>query len=166
MMDKEKGTKKNLIIKTWERCKSLSRGGRGGGESVGHRLYRKSLSWNGSSPDEGGRHGNQRRVAPEGCFSVYVGPLKQKFVIKTEYANHPLFRVLLEEAEAVYGYSSEGPIELPCDVQVFHRVLMEMEYSDDRIAGKRHGCSRFRKGHGSGYYRLLSPSQTIAINQF
>jgi hypothetical protein len=43
-------------------------------------------------------------VAPEGCFPVYVGPKKQKFVIKIEYANHSLFQMLLEEAESEYGY--------------------------------------------------------------
>lgn len=161
-MDKEKGVKKSLIIKTWERCKSLGRGGRGGGGESGGRLSKKSLSWHGRSPDEGGQ-GNRRRVAPEGCFSVYVGPEKQKFIVKTEYANHPLFRALLEEAEAEFGYCSGGPIELPCDVQVFYRVLMEMD-SDDGFAGKRHGCG-LRKGHGGGY-RLLSPSRMIAINQF
>ncbi|KAK4784625.1 hypothetical protein SAY86_018993 [Trapa natans] len=128
MMDK-------LITTTWERCKSLGRDGGGGGQS---RLSRKNHSRHGAFPEEGSRpHGNRRRVAPEGCFAVFVGPQKQKFFVKTEYANHPLFRVLLEEAEAEYGYSSEGPIELPCDVEVFYTVLTEMDSDDDGVSGNR-----------------------------
>ncbi|OWM89795.1 auxin-responsive protein SAUR71-like [Punica granatum] len=166
MTDKEKGIKKSLIIRTWERCKSLGHGRGGGGDRAGYfggRLTRKSLSWHSSNSMDEENRGNKRRVVPEGCFSVYVGPQRQKFVVKTEYANHPLFRMLLEEAEAEYGYSSGGPIELPCDVQVFYRVLVEMD-SDDRITGKRHGCG-LAKGYESAY-RLLSPSRMIAINQF
>ncbi|KAK3443384.1 uncharacterized protein LOC104433707 [Eucalyptus grandis] len=169
--------KKSLITKTWERCKSIGRGGgnKAAASSPG-RLTRKTKSWNGSSAGaaaaaamEGGR-GGRRRVAPEGCFSVYVGPGKQKFVIKTEYANHPLFKALLDEAEAEYGYSSGGPIELPCDVAVFCRVLMEMDSADDdggRVGGlgakRRVGCG---VNQGYGGYRLLSPSRMITINQF
>ncbi|KAF8040943.1 hypothetical protein BT93_B2996 [Corymbia citriodora subsp. variegata] len=168
--------KKGLITKTWERCKSIGRGGGSKAASPG-RLTMKTKSWNGSSGGAAAAmecvRGGRRRVAPEGCFSVYVGPEKQKFVIKTEYANHPLFKALLDEAEAEYGYSSGGPIELPCDVAVFCRVLMEMDSADEdeddtgRIGGlggkRRVGCG-FNQGYGG--YRLLSPSRMITINQF
>lgn len=178
---KEKA-KKGLITKTWERCKSIGRGGGSKAASPG-RLTRKTKSWNGSADGaaavaaaaatavERGR-GSRRRVAPEGCFSVYVGPGKQKFVIKTEYANHPLFKALLDEAEAEYGYSSGGPIELPCEVAVFYRVLMEMDSEDDDEDGGRIGGLSAKRwvgcgfSHGYGAYRLLSPSRMITINQF
>ncbi|KAF7124982.1 hypothetical protein RHSIM_Rhsim12G0096300 [Rhododendron simsii] len=75
--------------------------------------------------------GGKRKVVPEGCFSVYVGPQKQRFVIKTENANHPLFQILLEEAASEYGYNNEGPLELPCDVDLFVKVLVEMDSSDE-----------------------------------
>ncbi|GFS33965.1 hypothetical protein Acr_00g0031490 [Actinidia rufa] len=141
-----KAAKKGLITKTWEQCASMGGGGR--------KLMMKSKSW----PRSGGE---RRRVAPDGCFSVYVGPQKQRFVIKTEYANHPLFKMLLEEAELEYGYNSAGPLVLPCKVDFFCEVLMEMEYSDEI----RQGCSGFAKSHPS--YRLLSPSRTLlAINKF
>lgn len=70
-------------------------------------------------------------MVPEGCFSVYVGPQKQRFVIKTENANHPFFQILLEEAASEYGYNNEGPLELPCDVDLFVKVLVEMDSSDE-----------------------------------
>ncbi|GMJ09729.1 SMALL AUXIN UPREGULATED RNA 55 [Hibiscus trionum] len=110
-----KGKKSNLIIKTWERCKSL---GRGNGGRV-PALYKKSKSWPSievSLEAEEKHRTRKNRVAPEGCFTVYVGPHKQRFVIKTEYANHPLFMILLEEAESEYGFNSEGPLVLPCNV--------------------------------------------------
>lgn len=174
-MEADKGkAKKGLISKTWERCKSIGRG-RGNKAASPGRLTRKTKSWNGSGAGAAAvecARWSRRRVAPEGCFSVYVGPGKQKFVIKTEYANHPLFKALLDEAEAEYGYSSGGPIELPCDVAVFYRVLMQMDSDDDdegraRTGGlgakQRVGCGF---SHGYGAYRLLSPSRMITLSQF
>ncbi|KAM7464773.1 hypothetical protein LguiA_032894 [Lonicera macranthoides] len=130
--------KKGPIIKTWEQCRALS-------SALIRRvvlvlvLAVKKTSgsssrccWPGLKQLDKyyyyycGGGGKKRRVAPEGCFSVYVGEEKQRFVIKTEYVNHPLFKLLLEEAESEYGYSSEGPLVLPCDVQVFVKVLVEM----------------------------------------
>ncbi|KAI3423112.1 uncharacterized protein J3R85_011427, partial [Psidium guajava] len=168
-MEADKGkAKKGLISKTWERCKSIGRGGGNKAASPG-RLTRRTKSWNGSGAGESAAEAvergrwSRRRVAPEGCFSVYVGPAKQKFMIKTECANHPLFKALLDEAEAEYGYSSGGPIELPCDVAVFYRVLMEMDSDDGGLGAKRRvGCG-FSQGYGA--YRLLSPSRMITINQ-
>lgn len=152
VVSNEKGKKGNLIVKTWERCKSIGRA---------RALSKKSKSWpsmDASLKEE--KRTRKNRVAPEGCFSVYVGPRRQRFVIKTEYANHPLFKILLEEAESEYGFNSEGPLVLPCNVDLFCKVLLAMDDGDNKI---RQGCS-FAKGYGS--YRLLSPPRMIAINQF
>ena len=62
-------------------------------------------------------------MAPEGYLAIYVRPGRTRFVIKTESVNHPLFRVLLEEAEKEYGFVCAGPLTLPCDVTVFHRII-------------------------------------------
>lgn len=154
-MDLVKG-KKGLIIKTWERCTSM--GGRNSSSGLPRGLARKSKSWPRleASPDDNETHGRKRRVAPEGCFSVYVGPQKERFVIKTEYVNHPLFKVLLEEAELEYGYNSKGPLALPCNVDFFVKVLVEMDGGDvdDEKKIVQHGCS-FRKTRTSSSYRLL-----------
>ncbi|KAJ8759232.1 hypothetical protein K2173_006925 [Erythroxylum novogranatense] len=143
-----KGKKGNLIVETWERCKSL---GRGSKRTL--RLTRKSKSWPRieASLEDDRKSKRNRQVAPEGCFSVYVGPQKQRFVIKTEYANHPLFKVLLEEAESEYGYNPEGPLALPCNVDIFCRVLVAMDDDGDET---HRGCG-FPKNRGS--YQLLSP---------
>ncbi|CAN6472480.1 unnamed protein product [Victoria cruziana] len=118
-----------------------------------------SRNWGRSEEEErGGRERSKRRVAPEGCFSVYVGPDKKRFVVKTEHANHPLFRMLLEEAESEYGFCSEGPIALPCDVDLFLRVLWEMD-ADEAVPRGR-GCAfPTRKGFVGSGYQLLSPSR-------
>lgn len=124
----------------------------------------------------------KRRVAPTGCFTVYVGAEKQRFVIKTEYANHPLFKMLLEDAELEYGFSSEGPLLLPCNVDLFCKILAEMDAAPD-IDDPNHaaacgftyggGCSPFnptsRRRLGSdmgGSYGLLTPTRLLRINHF
>nr|URM60559.1 SAUR family protein SAUR [Gymnema sylvestre] len=182
---KSKGKKnKGLIIKTWERCRSLGRSG--GGRKTSHlssnrgrisgwqEKLKHSNSWprtstsSTSSSSAAGAVEDQReevkedrkrgrRVAPEGCFSVYVGPKKQRFVIRTQCLNHPLFKVLLEEAESEYGYNSEGPLELPCEVDIFIKVLIEMDDSDDIIPSR---CS-FGRSYSS--YHLLTTSPKIAF---
>ncbi|KAL5724411.1 hypothetical protein ACHQM5_007678 [Ranunculus cassubicifolius] len=143
-LGKMKG-KSGFIHKTWERCRSF-----------GNKKFEPN-AWV-DSPEED-RHSSRRKsqVVPEGCFSVYVGPEKQRFVIKTSCINHPLFKMLLEEAEVEYGYNSGGPLVLPCGVDVFYKVLSEME--GDEI-GRHHGCS-FVKGYGS--YHLVSPSRVLAV---
>lgn len=71
-------------------------------------------SWSDSDGDD---------MPPEGFLAVYVGPDRDRFVINTESVNHPLFRMLLEEAEKEYGFDSVGPLTLPCEVSVFRRIL-------------------------------------------
>ncbi|GAB4860386.1 hypothetical protein Ancab_035544 [Ancistrocladus abbreviatus] len=111
------------------------------------------------------RRRNQQQLAPEGCFSVYVGPEKQRFVVEVKYANHPLFRMLLEDAELEYGYNSEGPLMLPCDVDLFYRALAEMESDEvgDEIQSAATGCGMT---FGNGFYSPLTPSRSIKMNRF
>ncbi|XBI82521.1 hypothetical protein VPH35_091194 [Triticum aestivum] len=73
----------------------------------------------------------------EGCFSVYVGAGRQRFMVRTECVNHPLFRALLEEAEEVFGYADAGPLELPCNAEAFARVLQQIKEEKQMVAGRR-----------------------------
>ncbi|KAH6799214.1 hypothetical protein C2S51_035698 [Perilla frutescens var. frutescens] len=127
-----------------------------------------------------GRSTAAARVAPTGCFTVYVGAEKQRFVIKTEYANHPLFKMLLEDAELEYGFSSEGPLLLPCHVDLFCKILAEMEMdATPDIDDHRHAaatCSPFNPSRrrlgkttdhmarGCASYDLLTPPRLLRIN--
>lgn len=149
---KGKGSKLGHILKNFTRCRSFTRKKAPGTPFI---PMSKSRSWSRSvDSNEDGIH-LKRKVAPQGCFSVYVGPEKERFVIKTEYANHPLFKMLLEEAEMEYGYNPNGPIALPCEVELFHKILNEMD--SDEIP---RGCS-FAKGYVA--YHLLSPSR-VSMN--
>ena len=76
-----------------------------------------------------------KKKAPEGFFPVCVGPEKQRFAVKTKYASHPLFAMLLEDAEMEYGYSCDGPISLSCGVDQFYKVLTEMKAKDVQPLG-------------------------------
>ncbi|KAM5571598.1 auxin-responsive protein SAUR71-like [Rosa sericea] len=132
-MDIEKGKlAKNLIIKAWKRCS----------------LTNQSSSKRKKSKD--------RVLAPDGCFSVYVGPEKQRFVVKVEFANHPLFKVLLEDAAWEYGYSSGGPIMLPCDVELFYNILAEMENNvdDDMMSTQRFFLQTLQQSNSSSSFKF------------
>lgn len=95
-------------------------------------------------------------MPPEGCLSVCVGPARERLMVRTEWLNHPLFKELLEEAEMEFGYATAGPLELPCDVALFRRVLWEVEQeAEQQLFSPR--CN-FAIGHAAaGYFQLLSP---------
>ncbi|XVF11481.1 hypothetical protein REPUB_Repub08aG0031300 [Reevesia pubescens] len=174
--------KKNVIVKAWERC--WSHGRKYSGTSFN--ALRKSKSWHytttrssSASLEEDHKGKNKSKVAPEGCFSVYVGPQKQRFVIKTELANHPLFKMLLEDAELEYGFNSEGPLQLPCEVDLFYKVLAEMDSGEEistpvcsfaysplilRSPSVRQTSSSLNQSYGS--YKLLTPSRMLKLNSF
>jgi len=89
-----------------------------------------------------------RPSAPAGCFAVLVGPERERFVVRAESANHPLFRALLDEAEAEYGSprAAVGPLLLPCGAEEFRRVMSEVERDEEededvvtRRLGRRRG---------------------------
>ncbi|PWA90407.1 small auxin-up RNA [Artemisia annua] len=156
--------KNNFLSKTWKRCRSFSHShSTKGGVSGLH----KSKSWSGNEM-------MKKKMAPEGFFPVYVGPEKQRFTIKTKYASHPLFSLLLEDAESEYGTHSDGPILLPCDVAMFYKVLAEMKAKDEQPHGS---CSPFspsrrlrminsvdRMGRRYKSYEALMPSSLIKMN--
>ncbi|CAN4089490.1 unnamed protein product [Withania somnifera] len=70
-------------------------------------------------------HHDELRDIPRGCVTVLVGQgeeKQQKFVIPVMHINHPLFTQLLKEAEQVYGFHHNGPINIPCHVDEFRHV--------------------------------------------
>ncbi|PWA40505.1 small auxin-up RNA [Artemisia annua] len=140
--------KKNFLIKTWKRCRSIPRSG-------------------------------TKKVAPEGFFPVYVGPEKQRFAVKMKHVNHPLFQMLLEDSEIEYGYNTPGPILLPCELDLFYKVVAEMEAKDIVPNGCGFGytpCSLFspsrrRAGNGGeqmsqgyGGYGVLTPLRVVKMS--
>uniref|UniRef100_A0ACD5XAZ4 Uncharacterized protein n=1 Tax=Avena sativa TaxID=4498 RepID=A0ACD5XAZ4_AVESA len=126
----EKGARrKSLVSRTLERCRS-------------------GLKSAGGKPS-----------TAAGCFSVYVGPERERFVVRADRANHPLFRRLLDDAEREYGYAAQGPLALPCSVDAFLDVLWHMDNDnyagDSAVAPTSPICGLQRGG-----YRVLSPSKS------
>lgn len=160
--EKKKSSSSSNLLKKLEKYLSMKK--------VSEAIFSKSKSWHGRS---------SVTIAPEGCFWVYVGPDKERFVIKTKYASHPLFMMLLEDAKKEYGYSySQGPILLPCDVDMFYKVLAEMgnnKVFDDSVPcgscsplfspGRRLGNSQMAKGYGS-YVSFTPPRLFKRLNSF
>nr|GEV89414.1 small auxin-up RNA [Tanacetum cinerariifolium] len=157
--------KKNFLVKKWKRCRSFSHSHNTKGGVSG---LPKSKSWSGNEM-------NKKNIAPVGFFPVYVGPEKQRFTIKTKYASHPLFSLLLEDAESEFGTHSDGPILLPCDVTMFYKVLVEMKAKDVQPHGSCSPFSPSRRyriintvdrigGERYGSYEALIPSSLIRMN--
>ncbi|KAM3315993.1 hypothetical protein ACQJBY_034238 [Aegilops geniculata] len=140
-----KGVRRSHVSRTLERCKSAA-----------------------------GRSGGAASSSVAGCFSVYVGPERERFVVRTDCANHPLFRRLLDDAEREYGYASQGPLALPCDVDAFLDVLWQMDHGDDDDGNGAGGkeipkaaspiCGLLLGSRGkcraAGYRRMLSRAKT------
>lgn len=108
--------------------------------------------------------GSGRSPSPSGCFPVYVGPGRERFVVRAECANHPLFRRLLDDTEREYGYAAQGPLALPgCDVDSFLDVLWQMERADGAneevtaASSPMCGLHSGSKGRAAGYRMLSSP---------
>uniref|UniRef100_A0A0D9V9Q8 Uncharacterized protein n=1 Tax=Leersia perrieri TaxID=77586 RepID=A0A0D9V9Q8_9ORYZ len=146
---------KSLISRTLERCKS------------------------GLAAAGGGR----ATAAPvAGCFTVYVGDERERFVVRAEYANHPLFRRLLDDAEREYGYAAQGPLALPCAVDAFLDVLWQMQHAGDvgdgddvgevaavaasPICGLRRSCGSKGRTAAAGYRMLSSPARSSSPASF
>ncbi|KAI3759515.1 hypothetical protein L6452_07398 [Arctium lappa] len=162
--------KKNFLVKTWKRCRSFPRSHSSKGGGIWG--LSKSKSWHGKE-----MMSKKKKMAPEGFFPVYVGPEKQRFAIKTKLASHPLFSKLLEDAEIEYGYNCDGPIWLPCDVDLFYEVLAEMENKDHVHAPiEWRSCSPFNPsrrlvingadqiGKGYGSYEHLPTTTLFKMN--
>ncbi|KAL4271273.1 hypothetical protein GQ457_13G008250 [Hibiscus cannabinus] len=67
---------------------------------------------------------------PAGHVAVYVGTSCRRFVVRLAYLNHPVFKKLLSQAEEEYGFSSQGPLSIPCDESVFEEVIRFISRSD------------------------------------
>lgn len=169
---KGKSTKilSNMVNMKWERSNSA---GREQMSSFADAQLKKSKSWTQrveSAEDsvaiveerKKSRFSKERRAAApaKGCFSIYVGPQKERFSIKTEYVNHPLFKKLLEEAESEYGFMSGGPLALPCSVDSFCKVLSAIIRGGEGDGPRKLGCGY--AGYGAHHRLQLD----VGVKQF
>ncbi|KAH9329421.1 hypothetical protein KI387_001529, partial [Taxus chinensis] len=118
---------RSVSVKKWSF--NSMRGG-GGGCAAAISPLRRYRSLHETHTDDD----NEEEIPPpQGFIAVYVGAERKRFVIKTEHINHPLFRMLLDEAEKEYGFQNLGPLTLPCEVSVFRRILWALN-------GHAHSC--------------------------
>ncbi|CAL0326998.1 unnamed protein product [Lupinus luteus] len=70
---------------------------------------------------------------PSGHLAVCVGINQTRFVVRTSYLNHPVFKKLLVEAEEEYGFSNHGPLAIPCEESLFQEVIHFISRSESGI---------------------------------
>nr|DAD28688.1 TPA_asm: hypothetical protein HUJ06_030156 [Nelumbo nucifera] len=60
---------------------------------------------------------------PPGHLAVVVGDSGRRFIIRTSYLNHPIFRQLLDQAYEEYGHNHSGLLALPCNEFLFKEII-------------------------------------------
>ncbi|KAK6938935.1 Small auxin-up RNA [Dillenia turbinata] len=73
---------------------------------------------------------------PAGHVAVCVGTSCKRFVVRTSYLNHPIFRKLLVQAEEEYGFTNSGPLAIPCEESVFEEILRFLSKSESGKSGQ------------------------------
>ncbi|OEL30071.1 hypothetical protein BAE44_0008910 [Dichanthelium oligosanthes] len=96
-----------------------------------------------SSPPRrrGGGKAAAHAGTPEGHVPVYVGgeggeQAAERFVVRAELLGAPALAELLGRAAQEYGYHHQGPIRIPCPVDVFRRALASVAGDDDEADGE------------------------------
>ncbi|KAJ4964008.1 hypothetical protein NE237_023947 [Protea cynaroides] len=77
--------------------------------------------------------GNGRSIpsdVPSGHVAISVGSSSRRFVVRTTYLNHPVFKKLLVQAEEEYGFTNQGPLAIPCDENLFEEIIQFLSRSD------------------------------------
>lgn len=67
---------------------------------------------------------------PAGHVVVAVGTTCKRFVIRTTYLNHAVFKKLLIQAEEEYGFTNSGPLTIPCDESLFEEILRYLDSTE------------------------------------
>lgn len=77
---------------------------------------------------------------PKGFFELYAGGECKRYVIPLKFLKHQVLQSLLNQAEEEFGYSSQGPIKLPCDTAFFDHLLslLGRHYCYSSVMLKRH----------------------------
>ncbi|KMT03405.1 hypothetical protein BVRB_8g190930 [Beta vulgaris subsp. vulgaris] len=97
---------------------------------VNRRLQNSAVA--GDSDEEGCASPEPPPDVPKGFLAVYVGPELRRFLIRTDYLSHHLFKVLLEKTEEEFGFDHAGGLTIPCEIETFKYLLncIKKENSD------------------------------------
>lgn len=80
-------------------------------------------------------------IFQKGFFELYAGGECKRYVIPLKFLKHQVpLQSLLNQAEEEFGYSSQGPIKLPCDTAFFDHLLslLGRHYCYSSVMLKRH----------------------------
>ncbi|KAI3892836.1 hypothetical protein MKW92_036913 [Papaver armeniacum] len=102
--------------------------------------------------------GKDHLHVPRGCVAILVGQEEERFIIPVTYLNHPKFKILLKEAEEVYGFRHRGNIALPCDVDEFLNVqgLIEQDTMSTTCSPRHHNLHQHHNNHRHHYFLSVS----------
>ena len=73
---------------------------------------------------------------PAGHVAICVGSSSRRFIVRATYLNHPMFKMLLVQAEEEYGFANQGPLSIPCDEACFEEVLRVVTRSQSGNSGR------------------------------
>ncbi|KAJ1394523.1 Small auxin-up RNA [Sesbania bispinosa] len=74
-----------------------------------------------------------KKIPPTGCFALYVGEERQRYVIPTHYLSHPLFKMLLEKAYNEFGFEQRNALVVPCSVSTFQEVVNAIKCNNSKF---------------------------------
>ncbi|CAI9786775.1 unnamed protein product [Fraxinus pennsylvanica] len=103
--------------------------GNGGSKSI--KFLKKTLSFTESSISSSSSSSSTTDQVPKGYLAVCVGKELKRFVIPMEYLGHQAFGVLLREAEEEFGFQQQGVLKIPCEVELFEKILKLVEDKRD-----------------------------------
>ncbi|XP_073120149.1 auxin-induced protein 6B-like [Henckelia pumila] len=90
-----------------------------------------------------------RADVPPGHVAMCVGSNCTRFVVRTTYLNHPIFKQLLSEAEEEYGFAHQsGPLAIPCDESVFEEILWFVSRAESGLKRSCRGSIRSQQDFG------------------
>uniref|UniRef100_A0A5B6YMD4 Putative auxin-induced protein 6B n=1 Tax=Davidia involucrata TaxID=16924 RepID=A0A5B6YMD4_DAVIN len=82
---------------------------------------------------------------PAGHVAVCVGTNCRRFVVRATYLNHPVFKKLLVQAEEEYGFTTTGPLAIPCDESVFEEILRFLSRSESNNSARFTNLEDFQR---------------------
>ncbi|XP_019058672.1 PREDICTED: auxin-induced protein 15A-like [Tarenaya hassleriana] len=88
------------------------------GDGMKQMLLKRCSSF-GKKNNGGCGHGD----VPKGHFVVYVGASRFRHVLPIPFLSHPIFQMLLEQAEEEFGFRHQTGLTIPCEEDLFRSLL-------------------------------------------